>query len=377
MRHKNKSCNKKKVLFINDVCYGGGVQTLLQILAKELSKKYDITIQTWWKFENFYEYYPKNVKHKYRYKKGFNYDCSDNKFLKLFYKLKDKLFKKFLCGYDAIVCMKDREAIPFGSNINMSNKIAWIHNNLHDNIWAKRNFDRLAISNNMLKKFKKVICVSQNVKKSIIDILGDTNNLVTINNPINKEQILQKSKEKCTLPQKKYIRFVTVSRLSEEKGIDLLVDAAILLANKNYKFELYIIGEGMPIDRFTEKIYKNKIDGIKFLGYKQNPFPYVKTADWFISPSKTEAFPYAIREAAVLGIPIIATKNEGNIEFIGENEEYGLLAERTPESIYEKMEQVIIDNSLKEKYINQINIRKKTIHYYSQIKKIEDIIFDM
>lgn len=57
-------------------------------------------------------------------------------------------------------------------------------------------------------------------------------------------------------------------------------------------------------------------DMVQIIGFKRNPFPYVKSADMMFCCSGYEGFCLAICEAMVLGIPVVSTKTSGPIEII-------------------------------------------------------------
>jgi glycosyltransferase involved in cell wall biosynthesis len=46
---------------------------------------------------------------------------------------------------------------------------------------------------------------------------------------------------------------------------------------------------------------------VHLLGFKENPYPYLKNADYLVSTSNAEGFPNGIAEAMCLGKPVIAT----------------------------------------------------------------------
>ena len=49
--------------------------------------------------------------------------------------------------------------------------------------------------------------------------------------------------------------------------------------------------------------------GVKFLGKKENPYPYIKIADYIILTSNYEGFPVTYLEALALNTDIITTIN--------------------------------------------------------------------
>ena len=106
--------------------------------------------------------------------------------------------------------------------------------------------------------------------------------------------------------------FVSLMRLSEEKGVFFLLEAIEILAKKT-EFIFFIAGSG-PL----EEQAKERAIGlpVKFLGQIKNPEEILSKAHCYINSSKSEALSLAILEALAHGLPIIATRVGGNPEII-------------------------------------------------------------
>lgn len=77
-------------------------------------------------------------------------------------------------------------------------------------------------------------------------------------------------------------------------------------------------------------------DHVILEGSKTNPYPYIRYADLFVHPSYVESQGLTVLEAMALGVPCVVTKSRGPCEFI-EDGINGLLTERSPESLTEKV----------------------------------------
>ena len=120
-------------------------------------------------------------------------------------------------------------------------------------------------------------------------------------------------------------KFITVARLSEEKGIERLIHAAGLIS---VPFLYYIIGNGNKKTDLQKLINELQLQHkIFLLGEKTDPFNGMEDADLFLLGSYYEGFPNVLQEAGVLGIPVIAFNVPGGISEIIVDEENGLLVE--------------------------------------------------
>jgi glycosyltransferase involved in cell wall biosynthesis len=109
--------------------------------------------------------------------------------------------------------------------------------------------------------------------------------------------------------------FVFIGRLVEEKGIEVLLRAALL-----YDFKLKIIGDG-PLRSVVEK-YAQLNTNIQYLGFQNKSFiiDALKKSKALIFPSLWyEGFPITILEAFSTGTPVIASRLGGMCEVVTNN----------------------------------------------------------
>jgi glycosyltransferase involved in cell wall biosynthesis len=120
--------------------------------------------------------------------------------------------------------------------------------------------------------------------------------------------------------------FVAVSRLSAEKGIDLLVDAW-REAFPDGRATLTIIGSGEDEAQLKERA--SGLDSIRFVGQlpRERVMAEILRARALLIPSRCyEVFPRVAAEAYSAGVPIIATAT-GALAEIVQHEETGLLVD--------------------------------------------------
>lgn len=111
------------------------------------------------------------------------------------------------------------------------------------------------------------------------------------------------------------LTLLTLSRLSPEKGLRFLCDAAVLLRKKTkISFRILLAGDGKQ-RRFLEKYIKKKdLCGTVFLlGLCEDVSGLLAEADIYISPSQTETMSLAILEAMASGLPVVATQASANL----------------------------------------------------------------
>ena len=112
----------------------------------------------------------------------------------------------------------------------------------------------------------------------------------------------------------------------------------------------------------------------KFLGFKSNPYKYLKEADFYIMPSRYEGYPLSLCEAIALEKPIIATNFESAKDLL-KNGKLGLIAElEDVDDITFKMKKLLEDYNLVKELKNNCSIFKHTLGFKEKILDIENVI---
>lgn len=187
----------------------------------------------------------------------------------------------------------------------------------------EENFPRLfnLLFRTVYKRYDRIICQCDFMKDDLIKNFGiPSEKLFVINNPVNIDQILNKSlAKKETLPPK-VNNIVFIGRLCKQKRVDLLLKAFSIIKDTNS--HLYIIGKGELREQLENIAIEEGIkDKTTFLGETDNPFSLLAQANCLALTSAYEGFPNVVLEAHALGIPVVAFQSPGGIsEIIYENE---------------------------------------------------------
>lgn len=220
------------------------------------------------------------------------------------------------------------------------------------------------IYNWLLKRFYRrldhIICQSAYMQQDLVSNYHIPENKITvINNPVD---LAAKNDPGISIHEhrdNKY-KFITVARLSEEKGIDRLIRA---VAQLSMPFRYHIIGEGDQRKMLQDLITQLSQQGNIFLeGEKKYPYTGMENADLALMGSWYEGFPNTLLEAGALGIPVIAFDAPGGIGEIIDNGVNGLLVNNNDEKAFsssiEKALQMDFDrNSIREDTIKRYDIK--------------------
>ena len=135
-------------------------------------------------------------------------------------------------------------------------------------------------------------------------------------NPVDEVRI-RASAEKTKRHPGVGIRYITVGRLTKQKGFDRLLSWFSQLDNKSA--HLSIFGDGSLMSELKKLSETLGISNqVTFSGFIDTPWPWIAGADAFLLPSRWEGMPNAALEALACGTPVIATQEAGGIKEVAQ-----------------------------------------------------------
>lgn len=196
---------------------------------------------------------------------------------------------------------------------------------------AKR---QLAFVNKFGKEF---IAISDRVKEQLLKEMVEPEKIHRINlgfdfslykKPVDSVVI------QLTKDYGRYINLCVIARLIPLKRHLLLFESVKMLNNKNIDILLWVVGDGPLMNELKEWILDNELEhAIKMIGYVNDPENYIAASDLLVHISESEASSHVIREAALVGTPILACKNVGDIDDYIQDGINGFLIEKESSSI--------------------------------------------
>lgn len=122
-------------------------------------------------------------------------------------------------------------------------------------------------------------------------------------------------------------RILYCGRLSPEKGLEYLIEAAGILHERDASFELLLVGKG-PQEIQIKNLIKGIGIGAKVTMIKEMPHSEIPglmgSVDIFCLPSIREGWPNVLMEALACGVPVVATE-VGGVPEILRSEDCGLM----------------------------------------------------
>lgn len=372
----------KKILFVVESLSGGGAEKVLTTIIKNLNKeKYDVTVYSIVKtgvyvkdIENYcnlkyalndYDYYSMLGKLFYKFKIKFIYNLKINFVYRWLIKEKYDIEIAFVEGFDT--------KLVAASPNKKSKKYAWVHSDMITNPHSDIHFKNINQEKKAYYKFNKIFAVSNDVKKSFIKKF-EISNIEVQYNPIDSNEILKLSENGMINYDLNIINMITVGRLENQKGYDRLLKIVKQLKNEHYKFKLYILGEGSQREKYEQYIFENDlIDYVNLLGFKRNPYSYIKNADLFVCSSYAEGFSTVATEAIILGLPIVTTECSGMKELFGEYR-CGIITKNDDESLMLGLKKILDNPKLLNMYKDEIELRRSDFDIKIRMNELENIL---
>jgi glycosyltransferase involved in cell wall biosynthesis len=352
-----KTINKKLIIFM-PAMEGGGVEKNTIIITNYLSK-----------FINDIEF--------------ITFDDKFNKFLNK--KIKITNFKKYSKNktskyYKYLVCLiilikrlltkKKTYLFAFQANVYciilalIFNKKIITRSNSSPSGWNKSYLKNL-IFKILFKYPEKIIVNSEKFKREFIKHFSI--NPKMIYNPVNKSEILIKSKMKINnnfFSKKKCLKIINVARFTDQKDHITLLKAFNII-NKIIPSKLLLIGYGSNKFKILDYIKKNKInENVKLIDYTFNPYKYIAKSNLFVLTSLYEGLPNVLLESMVLKKYVISSNCPTGPSEILDNGRYGGLF---PVKNYKNLSEKILDFANNKKKYN-----KKVLDAYKSLKRFDE-----
>lgn len=174
-----------------------------------------------------------------------------------------------------------------------------------------------------------VIANSDDTKFSIMECYHvPGNKIITLPNPVICSSIIDQYKQSDIadpeFPRKKYI--LSVGRLVEQKGYDVLIKAYSEIAKHFKDIDLVILGSG-PLKDDLLLLCKTLgcEKSVHILDFRKNVYDYYLHCELFVLSSRFEGFGNVVVEALAFGKPAIVTDCKGGPHIIVDEGKNGII----------------------------------------------------
>lgn len=369
---------KKRVLFLIPTLSGGGAEKVLLTTVNSLnSDKYEIVVHTILNSGIYEDKLASNIE------------------LKSIVNFKNKILRKLAAYFIQFVLpasvvyrlyIKDDYDIEIAylegtpvkilaaSDNNKAKKYTWVHIDLFNYYIGKKAFKNIQENIECYRKYDRIFCVSQDVRKAFYRRFGFIENVDVQYNVLDDSDIRDKSNEPLDIQKGNLPMLVSVGRLCHQKGFERLINVVFRLFQDGYKCELFILGEGEDKNKLETLIDNYGLkDYVHLVGFVENPYSYMGAADIFVCSSYAEGFSTVATEALILGKTIVTTECSGMKDLLG-NSEYGVVTENSEEGLYNGIYSVLSSPQKIQYYSRCALERSKMFTKENRIREYECIL---
>lgn len=321
---------------------------------------------------NYYKLRRKNILYKLMY----------NIYMNIETYIKSKNIKKLIekLGKIDVFIDYDAGATKYIENIEADKKVVWIHNSIPN---LKKSESKIKRFGKRLEKYDRIVAICDEMKEELKDIYPNLKDkIIRIYNPFNFSRVLNLKDDMSELTEKDKELLnedycIAISRLDTvQKDYKTLLKAFKILKSKGINKKLYIVGDGPSKEEIENMIKEyDLIEEVKLLGRFKNPYVWLNNADFFIHSSKYEGFGLVLIEAAILDKLIISSNCPVGPTEILENGKSGILFNvGDSQELAEKIEKVLNDKNLRNRYILSMKERRKDFKKENVLKEYEKLI---
>lgn len=246
---------------------------------------------------------------------------------------------------------------------------------LHAQNWLTRFFRRFII-----RRADRATAISQyladyllTIKKNLpVRLIPNGVDLQNFSRQCRDEEIARWRDQLGILPGDKVI--ISVSRLTYKNGLDNLIRAVSILNRKNprERYRLLLAGDGegkKEYQKLAEEL--NLAERVIFAGTVRHAHlaKYLKIADVFARPSRSEGLGSSFLEAMAAGIPIVGSAVGGIPDFLADGQTGLFCDPADPESIAQKIGVLMEDGEMRKKIIKNAQDLVRQKYDWDQIAK--------
>lgn len=317
---------------IHSLSRGGAEKVLVNLVNGMDREKYDITVGVLFGGGVNEQFLMPDIKRYNVFKKAFP---GNSRVLKLF--SPRCLHRMCVKGeYDIEVAYLEGSAarVISGCPDPSVKKACWTHCEQKDQKTAALGFRSFAEATECMEAFDANACVSQTVMDDLKKLYPGAKGVRVVHNANDTDEIRSLMKEPVTeisLPEGKKV-IMCAARMRPEKRFDRLISAFEKLIGEGLPAHLLLLGTGPEEDSLKRYVKEHSLENdVTFAGYCLNPYKYYAVSDIYACPSDSEGFSTAVSEALITGTPVVTTDVAGMREMLGENGEYGIIAENDGE----------------------------------------------
>lgn len=249
-------------------------------------------------------------------------------------------------------------------------RVGWIHTD-----YLSESSNRKFLEN-QYKNMDIIAAVSRECKNSFDKLFPQfKRKTMVIENILSSKLIKNKANEfdvSKKIKRDKEISILSIGRMCYQKNFDNVPSICKILREMGLNVKWYLIGFGKDEELVRKKIVEaNMQEFVILLGKQENPYPYIQACDIYIQPSRYEGKCVAVREAQILGKPVIITNYQTASSQLKDGYD-GIIVPMDNERCAKGIAEVIKNKALQQRIVN--NQKKNDYTNTKQVQVLYDLI---
>ena len=162
----------------------------------------------------------------------------------------------------------------------------------------------------MFDRIDYIASVSESVRKALLNsIIIDSKKTLVVENIMPMKSIGRSANDsQHDMPDDGSVRILSIGRFGEAKNFDNVPLICKRIVENGLNVKWYLIGFGNGESLIRQRIEESKMENrVIVLGKRENPYSYISDCDLYVQPSRYEGKAVTVREAQMLGKPVIIT----------------------------------------------------------------------
>lgn len=189
--------------------------------------------------------------------------------------------------------------------------------------------------------------------------------------PLDKNQLRFQIRQELGLATNSLL-ILTVARLHPQKGHDYLLPIIPQIIAKFPQVQFVWVGDGEDRAYLTNLVQECKMEAqVNFLGYRNDIPELLTAADLFLFPSYQEGFPFAVLEAMIYGLPIVASDTGGIPEMVLDGQHGLIFPTGDRQKLWQKLDWALTHPTAMAKMAEEAQIQ---VAKFSETKMLKDTL---
>lgn len=266
--------------------------------------------------------------------------------------------------------------LPFDlliEKVNAKVKLGWIHTDYLSLSLTKEHYEHLYRA---YSQVDYAVGVSAQCVESFVKVFPDFKDKVFFVENILSKSSIQSQANLVDVSSEMKTRFeyklLSIGRFCDAKNFDNIPEICKRILEQGLSVTWFLIGFGKDEELIKSRITEYDMgEHVVILGKRDNPYPYIKTCDIYIQPSRYEGRCVSVTEAQILNKPVVITNYPTSSSQLTDGYD-GVIVPLDNNGCADGIVKILNNRKLQEELVQ--NTKKMDYSNITEIQKLYDLI---